>query len=127
MSNPLTQTVQKALAVPGLSDTGAAWLAKALHPADAVVKCVGIPSNDVVPTAPLNFMTTTTIAAPAAAAWSAHVTLNPSPIYFAAIHSSDGVAFGHTVVYNPQLTATAFDDFGANARTYATDAMTAWT
>lgn len=72
-------------------------------------------------------MTTTTIAAPAAAAWSAHILLNPSPIYFANIHTSDGAAYGHTCIYNPQLTATAFDDFGANARTYATAAMAAWT
>lgn len=43
MTNPLTQTVQKALQIPGLTDTGSAWLAKALHPADAVVKCVGVP------------------------------------------------------------------------------------
>lgn len=62
-------------------------MAKALHPADAIMKCQGFPDGSVEPTAPLNFMTTTTVAAPAAAAWSAHVLLNPGPIYFGNVHT----------------------------------------
>ncbi len=77
-------------------------MAKALHPADAVVKCNGVPVSDVIPTAPLNYMTTTTVSAPGAASWYAHVLLNPDPIYFGNVYTFDAApAFGHTVIYNP--------------------------
>lgn len=115
MTNPLTETVIKALKIPGITEQGGAWLAKALHPSDAALKCTGIPMDTSLPTAALNFLTTTTVSAPAAAAWQAHIKLNPSPLCFGSIAAATAAAYSFTTVYNPTVTSMPFDEHGAGS------------
>lgn len=111
--NPLTQAVTRALNVPGISPAGGAWLAKALHPSDATLKCMGIPEDTSLPTAALNFMTTQVISAPAAAQWSAHVKLAPTPLYFGRTATDTAAAYGYHTAYNPTLAIGPYQEFGA--------------
>jgi len=126
--NPLQETVQKALSVPGITQEGGAWLAKALHPSDATLPVSGIPTMEAEPTAALNFMTTATIVAPGSATWNADILLAPTPVSFAKAHTTDtSSAYGVSTFYNGQLGVTsAFSEFGANARTWNAAAHTAW-
>lgn len=103
-SNPLNEAVVKALKVPGITESGGAWLAKALHPSDATLKCNGIPEDTSIPTAALNFMTTQTITAPAAATWSAHIKLAPTPCVFGRTATNTAAAYGYFSAVNPTLT-----------------------
>jgi hypothetical protein len=80
-----------------------------------------------IPTAALNFMTTQTITAPAAASWTADVSMCPTPLYFGKVHTGDGVAFGESTVYNPSLgVALPATEFGAVAVAYNTAAIAAF-
>lgn len=113
---------------PRLTPDGAAWLAKALHPADVTLDVHGVPTLEGVPTATLDYMTTQTIAAPGAAAWGAEVLLNPNPMYFGKVITSTAApAYGSTTVYNPTLTTTAFSEFGAGAKNWHAAALASWT
>lgn len=111
--NPLTEAVTRALQVPGITKAGGAWLAKALHPSDATLKCSGVPEDTSLPTAALNFMTTQTISAPAAATWGADVVLAPSPTVFGRTATETAAAYGYTSATNPTLTANPAAEFGA--------------
>lgn len=117
--------VQRALRVPGITPSGAAWLAKAIHPSDAVFTVEGIPTLDACPTAPLNYTATYTIPAPAAAKWNCEVILNPSPTYFGKVITGDGAAYGTYTVRNQQLgVSSVWSEFGAAARTAHSEYMT---
>lgn len=110
--------VQAGLAVPGISSTGAAWLAKAIHPSDAVFTVDGIPTMDAVPSAALNYTSTVTVPAPGGALWNCECILSPTPIYFAKVISGDGTAYGSTTIRNTQLgTTSTWSEFGATGRT----------
>lgn len=116
----------KSLEQPGLTSDGSAWLAKALHPSDSTLTVNGIPTLDAVPSAALNFMTTQTIAAPAAASWGCDVLLAPTPLIFGKAIASTGSAFSSTSAYNTTLGVGSFSDFGAAGRTWHAAASNAW-
>jgi len=127
VKNPVQETVVQALSVPGLTKDGAAWLGKSLHPSDSVLPVQGVPTMDAVPTAALNFMTTTTIAAPGSGAWTADVFTSPSPINFAKVVTGDGTAYGTTTIHNTQLgVTTAWSEFGSGSRSAMAAYELAW-
>lgn len=124
--NPIQREVTAGLQLPGMTKDGGAWLAKALHPSDSVLAVNGVPTMEALPTAALNFMTTSTISAPADNIWGADIILNPSPVYFAKAIVSDGSAYGTTTIYNTQLATVTWSEFGAAARTANTALHNAW-
>lgn len=82
---------------------------------------------DGVPSAALNFMSTRTVSAPAAAAWTADITLAPTPLYFAKVATTDGAAFGTTTIYNTSLgIAPPASDFAAASGPFNTSAINHW-
>lgn len=124
--NPIVRSVQAAISTPGITPDGAAWLSKALHPADSTLTVNGIPTMEAIPTASLNFMTTVNVAAPAAATWKADVMLNPTPLYFGKIIAQTAAAYSTTTAYNTTLGVSSFNEFGGNAITWHEAAMKAW-
>jgi len=126
--NPLKERVVQALQIPGLTQDGGAWLAKALHPSDAVNVVQGIPTMDSVPSASLNFMSTATITAPAADTWGAQVQLTPTPEYFAKVSSyTAGGVLGSSTIVNSSLGVTSpTAEYGAAARTWHSAAIKAF-
>lgn len=126
-SNPFKEQVLRAISTPGMTQEGAAWLAKALHPSDSVLPVNGIPTHDCVSTAALNYTTTFTIESPSTGIWDAHLRLCPNPLYFARYWTFDNASGANSgAIYNPSLgLSAAYSDFGANSRTYNTAAMAA--
>lgn len=118
--------MKRSLEQPGLTQDGAAWLAKCLHPADSTLTVNGIPTLDAVPSASLNFMTTQTISAPAAATWSCDVMVAPTPLIFGKAMASTGAAYSSNCAYNTTLGVGSFAEFGASGRTWHNLAITAW-
>lgn len=120
--------VKDALRDPRISQDGAAWLAKALHPADVTLDVHGVPTLEGVPTATLDFMTTTTIAAPSAAAWTAEILLNPTPLYFGKVITSTATpTYGTQTLYNPALVpSTPYAEFGNAAQNWHANADYFW-
>jgi len=122
-TNPITSVVKQALSVPGLTEAGQAWLAKALHPSDVMTGLEGVPTMEAVPTGCLNYTQTTTIAAPAAGSWNANIRFAPTPTCFAKVSANQGATYSSTTLYNSALCGTVFGEFGATARTWNGDAI----
>lgn len=101
-----------AKAIPyGSTEDGKSWCVKALHPADAVSSCVGIPDHSNFPSVHMHYESVQTIACPAGSvgAWGLDMAVTPHPVSFSWLRSEDtgGV---HTAVLshlNPQLDAGA--------------------
>lgn len=109
----------------GGTETGRAWCLKALHPADPLVECKGIPDQSCVPSVHMNYQTTVVIPPPAAIGpdetWSADITFNPHPIQFASfskwVEPSGLPQFGG--VLNAQLSGVTHADKYLYFRTLA--------
>lgn len=99
-----------AKAIPyGSTDDGKAWCVKALHPADAVSSCVGIPDHSNFPSVHMHYESVQTIACPdsSVGAWGLDMAVTPHPVSFSWLRTSDSSG-DHTAVMshlNPQLDA----------------------
>jgi hypothetical protein len=106
----LKERAVSAMRIPGISQDGASWLAKALHPSDNVPKLVGIPSADSVPTACVNYTNTYVIAAPAGqiatATWDTMISTVMHPLTFGkwrSIGSNGAAIYQSGTLLNTQL------------------------
>jgi hypothetical protein len=110
----LREKAKSVLSIPGISEDGASWLAKALHPSDNVPKIVGIPTMDAVPTACVNYTNTYIISAPTGQAsgstWDCVISAVQHPISFGKVRciGSNGSApiYSSTALLNTQLGGT---------------------
>lgn len=78
----LRKTIESRVPSFGLTNTGADWCVKALHPSDPMTEVRGIPDHSAVPSLTMNYQSAFTLspAAIAEGTWSFDMTLVPHPI-----------------------------------------------
>lgn len=122
--NKLKDHILAKQAILGATDSGRNWCLKALHPSDPLTEVLGIPDEDCVPTAFVNYQSTFTINAPVGLttpAWKFDACLIPHPIgqmYVRTASVDDAVSFQFNHL-NPQISgATHSDKFTSFCASY---------
>lgn len=97
-----------------MTNSGANWCIKALHPSDASVYSTGIPDGNPLPTVVQNFQMTATISAPVGEGqldtWEYNSTLLPHPVNFMYWESNSGVVSDSGTILNTQLDGTSHSE-----------------
>jgi len=110
---------EKALSIPGISADGAAWLGRALHPADAMGSVNGCPTDGSAVTAVMHAQSTESVAPPANEVWDAYVTLCPNPIVLGKVVTTSypsSECSAHSIT-NPNLAVGAWSEYSTDGQT----------
>lgn len=94
----------------GSTPPGSAWCVKALHPADALSECRGIPDHSNLPSVHMGYESVQTLTPPAGAAgsWGFDMAVTPHPVSFSWAHTygeNDPLNGAYISHLNPQLDA----------------------
>jgi hypothetical protein len=97
-ANFLREKAQGILKIEGITKDGANWVSKALHPSDNVTDVRGLPTNDSVASAAVNYMSTFIISAPptqaSTATWDVVISLWHHPYCFGKAYAVGTDALG---------------------------------